>query len=87
MNRSNYIYREYPKLLTTPDGLVIVQNIAEERAVRGTSPVTSDTAEAEPVGALPTSETQHASLMLDAGHQDTPIITAQNGKLDAASAF
>jgi hypothetical protein len=31
MNRSNYIYREYPKLLTTPDGLAIVQNIAEER--------------------------------------------------------
>lgn len=78
MNRSNYIYREYPKLLTTPGGLVIVQNIAEERAVTATASVTSDTPEGARVGAPLTSETQHASLMLDAGHQDTPIITAPN---------
>jgi hypothetical protein len=78
MNRSTYIYREYPKLLTTPDGLVIVQNIAEERAITATASFASDTPEGARVGALLTSETQHASLMLDAGHQDRPIITAQN---------
>jgi hypothetical protein len=78
MNRSTYIYREYPKLLTAHDGLVIVQNIAEERAITATASVTSDTPEGARVGVLLTSETQHTSLMLDTGHQDTPIITAEN---------
>jgi hypothetical protein len=30
MNGSDYIYREYPKMLTTSRGLVIVHSIAEE---------------------------------------------------------
>jgi hypothetical protein len=78
MNRLDYIYREYPKMLTTLDGPVIVHSIDEECAITATASVTSDTPEGARVGALLTSETQHASLMLDAGHQDKPIITAQD---------
>jgi hypothetical protein len=46
MNRSDYVYREYPKLLTTPRGPVIVRSIAEERALIETPSVEPDTAEA-----------------------------------------
>jgi hypothetical protein len=79
MNRSNYIYREYPKMLMTLDGLVIVQGIDEERAIMGTASVASDTAEAqEAVGALPTAETQGASRVLGAWQPGAPAITAQD---------
>jgi hypothetical protein len=78
MNRSAY-YREYPKVLPTPNGPVNVNNIGEERAFTGTVPVAPDRAEArEPVGALPTAVAPDASPPLDAWQPGAPVITAQD---------
>lgn len=59
MNGSDYIFREYPKLLTTPRGPVIVRSIAEEHALRDTPSVAPDRMEKPTsVLALPTAQTQ-----------------------------
>jgi hypothetical protein len=79
MNRSDYIYREFPKFLTSPRGPVIVHSIAEERALVETPSVEPDTAAApRPDRVQPTAKTQGASGMPDARQPGAPVITAQD---------
>src|SRR5712691_11833979 len=74
MNRSTY-FREYPKVLPTPNGPVIVYSIGEECAIT----IASHRAGAhEPVRALPTAEAQGASCVPGAWQPGTPVITEQD---------